>query len=91
MITADTSALELARNMVASGEKLTAANYQAAAKQLGLEMSPGQANRVVRDFKQDEILQELRTNVKKDRERAQRAARKALDKKKETPKEPEVD
>lgn len=90
MITNDTSALELARNMAASGEKVTAANYQAAAKQLGLDMSLGQANRVVKEFKQDAILQELKANFVKDRKRMQRAAKKAQEQK-NLEKPPEID
>lgn len=86
MIKGDAAVRDLAMNMVNNGEKFTAATFQAAAKKgLGLDMSAGQAGRVVRDMKADATMQEIKAEIdrakKADRARAQRAARAALDKK----------
>jgi hypothetical protein len=104
LIKNDESVLELARNMAGGGQKLTAASFQSAAKErLGLDMSPGQANRVLRDIKGDEVVQKLKADVdrakKAERARTQRANKAAALKEVEKtnqkllapPKKPEIE
>jgi len=73
---------DLVRNMYARGEPVTALTFRDAAKEvLGRDMTKGQAGRSLKDLKADEIASELRENFRKDRERLQRAARRAQEKK----------
>lgn len=92
-IVQDEAVKDLVRNMYAKGEPVTAETFREAAKEvLGREMTKGQAGRSLKDLKADEIAASLRETVRKERERAQRAARKALEKKKkENPSDPEIE
>jgi hypothetical protein len=81
-IVQDEAMKDLVRNMYARGEPVTALTFRDAAKEvLGRDMTKGQAGRSLKDLKADEIASELRENFRKDRERLQRAARRAQEKK----------